>query len=61
MRCHSERAEEGCDGRRWLKRVRIWVWVGGMRRTRRPGKKKRGSQIIYFSALDVIDTECLKP
>ena len=33
---NSDWARPGEDGRRWLKRVRIGAWVGGMRRTRRP-------------------------
>lgn len=37
MESHSEWAAEGLGGRRWLKRVRMEVWEGGMRRTRRPG------------------------
>lgn len=35
---NSDWARLGEDGRRWLKRVRIGAWVGGMRRTRRPAK-----------------------
>lgn len=33
---NSDSASEGDEGRRWLKRVRIGAWVGGIRRTRRP-------------------------
>jgi len=27
------------DGRRWLNRARMGAWVGGIRRTRRPGEE----------------------
>lgn len=37
---NSDSASEGEEGRRWLKRVRIGAWVGGMMRTRRPMETK---------------------
>lgn len=33
---NSDSARVGVGERRWLKRVRMGAWVGGMRRTRRP-------------------------
>jgi len=35
---NSAAAGSGNGGRRWLKRLRTLMWVGGMRRTRRPEK-----------------------
>lgn len=43
---NSDSAREGEGARRWLKRVRIGAWVGGMRRTRRPVRKRRISLCI---------------
>lgn len=32
-------------GRRWLNRARTVAWVGGIRRTRRPGEEKVNTHI----------------